>query len=106
MDYLKPHVCPYVTGRCRRAEMRDASVGLNVSKALDVGARAVWCKVGDAEGRRLSTPPTPIHPSPLLTHPRHPRRERHTQLPRGATASHRAHPCAPIDPAATYFTSG
>lgn len=47
----QPHMYPCVTVRCRRAEVRDASVGLNVSKALDVGARAAWCKVGDAEGR-------------------------------------------------------
>lgn len=47
----QPHVRPCVTVRCRRAEVRDASVGLNVSKALDVGARAARYKVGDAEGR-------------------------------------------------------
>lgn len=56
-DRLKSHVRYIrVTGRCRRAEVRDASVGLNVSKALDVGARAVSSKVGDAKGKWSSTP--------------------------------------------------
>lgn len=42
--------CVYDTGRCRRAEVRRTSVGLNVSKALDVGARVARVGAGGVRG--------------------------------------------------------
>jgi len=105
-----------MTGRCRRAEVRDASVGLNVSNALDVGARAVRGKVGNAEGRRrvLSLlSPSPVRARSLtLAHPRY----RATLMENAALNPHGAPPhrpvapplvphATPIDLAATHFTS-
>jgi len=101
-----------MTGRCRRAEVRDASVGLNVSNALDVGARAVRGKVGNAEGRRrvLSLPsPSPTR-ARSLTHVTAPppwRTPHSTPTVRRHIAPSRPYSSrvVPIDLAATHFTS-
>jgi len=92
----RAHVRRCVTARCRRAEVRDASVGLNVSKALDVGARAARCGARWGMQRGDDRLPLPsLFSLPITDHPRHPYGERHTppRLPRfHRTASHRAHP--------------
>lgn len=102
------HVRRCVTARCRRAEVRDASVGLNVSKALDVGG---WrpCGVvqgGGCRGEMIVYPSRPIlppyhrppTPPPWRTPHSTPTVPPHRIPPRS--------PLAPIDPATTYSTSG
>lgn len=49
-ERVNAHARVYDPGRCRRAEVRRTSVGLNVSKALDVGARAAGVGAGGVRG--------------------------------------------------------
>lgn len=98
------HVCPCVTVRCRRAEVRDASVGLKSRKRLTLAPVRRGTRWGMQRGddrlplpSLFSLPISTTHATPV---------ENATLNSHGSAASHRARLCAPIDPATTHFTSG
>lgn len=74
------HVCPCVTVRCRRAEVRDASVGLKSRKRLTLAPVRRGTRWGMQRGNdRLPLPS--LFSLPISTTHATPSGERHTLLP-------------------------
>lgn len=96
--------------RRRRVEVRDASVGLNVSKALDVGVRAA--KWGMRWGNDHLPLPCPLPPSHRRLPTNHPPTQpsQRTRLHSTPTVPPHPPPRSPLRThrprAATHFTSG